>query len=88
MGLEEEVGTIEVNKRADLILLAANPLDNIHYIRTVRYVVANGVITVSASSHIGCRRVPPSSVWRYAASLARSAVICRSAYFLGGGQRQ
>ena len=44
MGLEREVGTIEVNKRADLILLAANPLDDIRNIRTVKYVVTNGVI--------------------------------------------
>src|SRR5262249_48821813 len=40
MGLEREAGTIEVNKRADLILLDANPLIDIHNIRTVTHVVA------------------------------------------------
>ena len=35
MGLEREVGTIEVNKRADLILPDANPLVDIHNIRSV-----------------------------------------------------
>ena len=44
MGLDKEAGTIEVAKRADLILLDANPLDDIHNIRSVRYVVANGVL--------------------------------------------
>jgi imidazolonepropionase-like amidohydrolase len=44
MGVDKEVGTIEVNKRADLILLDANPLDDIHNIRSVSYVVANGVL--------------------------------------------
>ena len=48
MGLDQEVGTIEVNKRADLIVLDANPLDDIHNIRTVKHVVANGVIYPTA----------------------------------------
>jgi imidazolonepropionase-like amidohydrolase len=48
MGLEMEVGTVEINKRADLILLDANPLDDIHNIRTVRYVIANGVLYPTA----------------------------------------
>jgi imidazolonepropionase-like amidohydrolase len=48
MGMAKEVGTIELNKRADLILLDANPLDDIHNIRSVRYVVANGVLYPTA----------------------------------------
>jgi len=48
MGLDKEVGTIEVNKRADLIVLDANPLEDVHNIRTVKYVVANGVIYPTA----------------------------------------
>lgn len=35
-------------KRAGLILLDANPLDDIHNIRTVRYVIANGVLYPTA----------------------------------------
>ena len=48
MGMDKEVGTVESGKRADLILLDANPLDDIHNIRTVRYVVANGVMYPTA----------------------------------------
>jgi len=48
MGLGKDVGTVEVNKRADLIVLDANPLDDIHNIRTVEFVVANGVIYPTA----------------------------------------
>lgn len=44
MGLDKQVGTVEAGKRADLILLDKNPLDDIHNIRTVRYVVADGVL--------------------------------------------
>jgi imidazolonepropionase-like amidohydrolase len=42
MNLNKEVGTLEVGKRADLVVLSANPLENIRNIRTVRQVVANG----------------------------------------------
>jgi imidazolonepropionase-like amidohydrolase len=40
--LEAELGAIEAGKRADLILVAGNPLDSISHIRRVKYVVARG----------------------------------------------
>jgi len=42
MGMDKELGTVEVGKRADLIVLDANPLDDIHNIRTVESVITNG----------------------------------------------
>jgi imidazolonepropionase-like amidohydrolase len=42
MRVDQEVGTIEPGKRADLLVLDANPLTDISYIRQLRYVVANG----------------------------------------------
>ena len=48
LGVSKNVGTVEVGKRADLILLDANPLDDIHNIRSVRYVIANGVMYTTA----------------------------------------
>jgi amidohydrolase family protein len=42
MKMDREVGTIEVGKRADLILVDGNPLQNISDIRQVSSVVANG----------------------------------------------
>ena len=44
MKVEAESGSIEVGKRADLDVLDANPLDNIHNVRTVRAVLADGVL--------------------------------------------
>jgi len=44
MGLDKELGTVEVGKRADLILLGANPLDDVHNIRKVELVVTGGRI--------------------------------------------
>lgn len=42
MKLENEVGTIEPGKRADIIILDANPLDNISNIRKVRLSMTQG----------------------------------------------
>ncbi len=44
MKVDGDSGSIEVGKRADLDVLDANPLDNIHNVRTVRTVLANGVL--------------------------------------------
>jgi imidazolonepropionase-like amidohydrolase len=42
MKLDHEVGTIEPGKRADIIILDANPLENISNIRKVRFVITQG----------------------------------------------
>lgn len=42
MKLDQEVGAIENGKRADLIIVDANPLDNISNIRKIRFVVTQG----------------------------------------------
>ncbi len=42
MGMEKELGTIEAGKRADLILVKGNPLEDIHNIRNVEFVMTGG----------------------------------------------
>ncbi|MDQ2856178.1 MAG: amidohydrolase family protein, partial [Acidobacteriota bacterium] len=42
MKLDNEVGTIEVGKRADLIILDRDPIDNIRNIRTAKTVITGG----------------------------------------------
>jgi imidazolonepropionase-like amidohydrolase len=44
MGLDKELGTVEAGKRADVIILDANPLESIHNIRKVEFVITNGVV--------------------------------------------
>jgi imidazolonepropionase-like amidohydrolase len=44
MGLDKELGTVEAGKRADLIILDASPLESIHNIRKVEFVITNGVL--------------------------------------------
>ena len=48
MGMGKEIGTVEAGKRADLIVLGANPLESIHNIRTVENVVTGGTMYESA----------------------------------------
>ena len=42
MGIDSQVGTIEVGKRADLVLLDANPLVDVANTRRIHTVIANG----------------------------------------------
>ncbi len=44
MKLDKELGTVETGKRADLVILDANPLEDIHNTRKVEYVITNGVM--------------------------------------------
>ena len=52
MKLDRDSGTVEAGKRADLILVDANPLESISNIRKVRTVFANG------------RMFDPAPLWR------------------------
>jgi imidazolonepropionase-like amidohydrolase len=52
MGMNKEVGSIEVGKRADMILVDGNPLDDFHALRKVKRVISNG------------RVFDPAELWR------------------------
>jgi len=42
MGLEQQVGTIEIGKRADLLILAGDPLEDISSLKSLSWVVKGG----------------------------------------------
>jgi len=42
LGMDQDLGSLEPGKFADLIVLDANPLDDIHNTNTIRYVMKNG----------------------------------------------
>jgi hypothetical protein len=54
MKLDKDTGTIEAGKRADLVVLTADPLAAISNVRSVRWVVANG------------RLYDPAALWKVA----------------------
>ncbi|HEY6357661.1 MAG TPA: amidohydrolase family protein, partial [Vicinamibacterales bacterium] len=49
MRLDDETGTVEIGKRADLILVDGDPLADIHALRRVREVVTNGRVYDAAA---------------------------------------
>jgi imidazolonepropionase-like amidohydrolase len=49
MKLDAELGTVERGKRADLVVLNANPLDSIRNIRSVRWTISDGRIYDAAT---------------------------------------
>jgi hypothetical protein len=44
MGLDKELGTIEVGKKGDVIIVNGNPLDDISKTRNVEEVISNGIV--------------------------------------------
>ncbi len=53
LGLESELGTLEVGKRADIIGLAGNPLDDIRSLQEVAFVMLGGEVVRDESAQAG-----------------------------------
>ncbi len=54
LGKDKELGSVTVGKRADLVVVDGNPLDDIHALRKIRLVIAQG------------RAYDPAAMWKLA----------------------
>jgi len=48
LALENEIGTVEVGKRADLVVLRKDPLRDLRNLRTIRWTIKDGVAKAPA----------------------------------------
>ncbi len=46
LGIADNYGTVSIGKKANLIILEKNPLDNIESLDTLRYVIKNGKVVI------------------------------------------